>query len=254
MQTFAKSGDVAIAFSVVGEGRPLVMLHGFGMSGGDWTNAGYCDPLLAAGHRLIAVDLRGHGQSSKPHDPAAYAAQAEAADIVSILDSLEIERADIIGYARGGRLALELATLHPRRIRKLIVGGAHPYAQDLSLFRLGISHGIDAWIGVIEQIGGQLEQGARERIAENDVEALRAAVANDLRDISAKLTAFNRPCLFYAGASDPVCDAARRAALDMPRGESVVIKGCNHITAWQRSECVLPHIGGWLAKTGKAGD
>lgn len=180
---------------MTGEGKPLVLLHGFGLSGMDWEGAGYAEPLRASGHRLVVIDLRGHGASSKPHDPEAYLPAAEATDIIAVLDSLAIERADFVGYSLGGRLALEVATMFPGRIRKLVVGGTHPYAQDMRLYRVAVSRGIEGWIEVIEKIGGPLPAPARQRIALGDVNALRAAVALDRPDISMKLTDNARPYL-----------------------------------------------------------
>ena len=247
MHCFARSGDATIAYSVSGEGKPLVLLHGFGLSGADWEGAGYAEPLRASGHRLVVIDLRGHGASSKPHDPEAYLPAAEVADIIAVLDSLAIERADFVGYSRGGRLALEVATMFPGRIRKLAVGGTHPYAQDMRLYRVAVSRGIEGWIEVIEKIGGPLPAPARQRIALGDVHALRAAVALDRPDISMKLTDKTRSCLFYAGACDPLSAHAQRAASEMCGGEFVQIDGRNHISAWRCSDRVLPHVQSWLA-------
>jgi pimeloyl-ACP methyl ester carboxylesterase len=91
------NGGTTIRFATLGEGDPLVLLHGF--SGGleDWVDLGYAEPLAQAGRQLVLIDARGHGGSSKPHDPAAYRHDAQAGDVAAVLDALEIPNADLLG-------------------------------------------------------------------------------------------------------------------------------------------------------------
>src|SRR5581483_2333998 len=70
-----------------------------------------------------APDLRGHGRSDKPHDPEAYRSSVLVGDLVGALDAAGVAEADVVGYSLGGELALELATRHPERVRRLVAGG-----------------------------------------------------------------------------------------------------------------------------------
>ncbi len=93
-----------------GSGKPLVLLHGFTGSSANWAaQVGF----LADHFRVVTVDLLGHGATNAPTDPARYAIDRQAADILGILDMLEVERAHLLGYSMGGRLALFMALGYP---------------------------------------------------------------------------------------------------------------------------------------------
>jgi len=244
---FAKNRDVNIAYSVRGEGRALVLLHGFSLSRHIWSELGYTAPLVEAGHQLIAIDLCGHGDSSKPHDPAAYLADKEASDVEAVLDPLNVERASLLGYSRGGRVALEFAVLHPNRIHKLIVGGAHPFAQDMSLYRNAIARRMQDWIDVVESAAGPLPASVRTQITKNDVNALRAAVAEDRPDISDQLSRRGCPALFYTGSADPICQNVMRSAQLVSQGEAIGFSGRDNMSTLLDADLVLSHVLRFLA-------
>jgi pimeloyl-ACP methyl ester carboxylesterase len=132
-----------IAYEVVGDGAPLVLLHGFTESHEIWREVGYVEGLQRSGRRLILIDCRGHGGSGKPHEPREYSALNCADDVVAVLDRLHIARTDVFGHSMGGAIGFALAALHPTRVRGLIVIGAHPLAQDMSSYRNAIDGGIE---------------------------------------------------------------------------------------------------------------
>lgn len=85
--------------------------------------------------RLIRVDARGHGASDKPHDPSAYNLDFRVADVTAVLDDLDIRQTDYFGFSMGDWIGFGLAMYAPIRIRSLILGGAHPYAENMQVFR-----------------------------------------------------------------------------------------------------------------------
>jgi pimeloyl-ACP methyl ester carboxylesterase len=93
---FARNGNIRIHYETAGTGAALVLHHGTGGSGPDWVDLGYVEALQDR-HRLILIDARGHGQSDKPHDPAAYDLPLRAADVVAVLDELGVQHADFLG-------------------------------------------------------------------------------------------------------------------------------------------------------------
>nr|MDQ3822476.1 alpha/beta hydrolase [Actinomycetota bacterium] len=118
------AGGVRLHYDVRGDGPPVLLLHGFSSSyRGTWENTGWADFLLAHGFRTIGVDLRGHGASDKPHDPAAYLPERLVEDALAVLDAAGAPRADVLGYSLGGGVALALAIEHPDRVRSVAVGG-----------------------------------------------------------------------------------------------------------------------------------
>ena len=81
---------VPVAYTVLGTGSPLVLLHGFSETGESWREAGYVDRFLSNGRRVVLIDCRGHGASGKPHDAAAYSGDKRARDVLAVLDALGI--------------------------------------------------------------------------------------------------------------------------------------------------------------------
>ena len=95
-------GDVELAYLDHGEGEPIVLVHGFASNKEvNWVYPGWVSTLTRAGRRVIALDNRGHGASSKLYDPAAYHSDNMAEDVRALLDHLDLRRADVMGYSLG---------------------------------------------------------------------------------------------------------------------------------------------------------
>ena len=120
MRHFAHDG-VEIAFLDEGEGEPIVLVHGFASNAQvNWVYPGWVATLTKAGRRVIALDNRGHGASSKLYDPAAYHSAIMAEDVRALLDHVGVGVADVLGYSMGARIAAFLALAHPARLRKAV--------------------------------------------------------------------------------------------------------------------------------------
>src|ERR1700754_947233 len=97
-----RSDDADIAYLDAGDGAPIVLVHGFASTKEtNWVAPGWVDTLTRAGRRVIALDDRGHGASSKLYDPARYHTALMAEDVRALMDHLRIERADLMGYSMG---------------------------------------------------------------------------------------------------------------------------------------------------------
>src|SRR5271169_7058358 len=127
MASFASGGfniaydDIQPAGGAVGT---VLLVHGFATNRTEnWRRLGWYGAFERKGYRTVALDLRGHGQSDKPHDPAAYGRDDLVGDIVGLMDHLELGRVELMGYSMGARLSLQTALVHPGRIANLIVGG-----------------------------------------------------------------------------------------------------------------------------------
>ncbi|MGJ5177056.1 alpha/beta fold hydrolase [Bradyrhizobium oligotrophicum] len=118
------NGAVEIAFIDEGEGDPIVLVHGFASTKNvNWVYPAWVSELRKAGRRVIALDNRGHGESGKLYDPAAYAIAEMAGDVTALMDHLGIASADVMGYSLGGRIAAHIALSTPQRLRSAIFGG-----------------------------------------------------------------------------------------------------------------------------------
>ncbi len=123
MPSFIRDG-VEIAFLDEGQGEPIVLVHGFASNKEvNWVAPGWVSTLTRAGRRVIALDNRGHGQSSKLYDPAAYHSSIMAEDVRGLIEHLGFERADVMGYSMGARNTAFLALAHPDRTRSAVLGG-----------------------------------------------------------------------------------------------------------------------------------
>ena len=122
---FADSNGARIYYEIQGEGTPLLLIHRFFESGAMW------DPVraaLAAKHRLIIVDMRGHGRSTNPS--RAFTHKQSALDTFAVLDKLGIRNVKAMGVSSGGMTLLHMATQQPDRIEQMAVIGASSYTPQ----------------------------------------------------------------------------------------------------------------------------
>jgi len=109
---------------VAGDAPLAVLVHGFGSSRGqNWKSTGWYSTLTEAGFAIVAMDLRGHGMSDKPRDPASYGHERMACDVSAVMDAAGAARAFLCGYSMGGFIALRLAAAHSGRVAKLALAG-----------------------------------------------------------------------------------------------------------------------------------
>src|ERR1700761_1462587 len=118
------NGAVEIAYLDEGEGEPILLVHGFASSKNvNWVYPTWVSELKKNGRRVIALDNRGHGDSSKLYDPEQYTLGIMASDVTALMDHLELARADVMGYSLGGRMTAWLAYRSPQRLRSAIIAG-----------------------------------------------------------------------------------------------------------------------------------
>jgi pimeloyl-ACP methyl ester carboxylesterase len=101
------------------DGCPVVLIHGWGAC--VFTFRHTIEALVAANHRVVAFDLRGHGLSEKPAAPDDYRTDALLDDLVSVLDECSLDQPDLIGHSLGGGIALHFALRNPQRVRRLVL-------------------------------------------------------------------------------------------------------------------------------------
>ena len=244
---FAQNRDVRIHYETAGTGPALVLHHGTMGSGPDWVDLGYVEALKDR-HRLILIDARGHGQSDKPHDRAAYDLRLRAADVVAVLDDLGVPAASFLGYSMGGWIGFGLAKYFPQRIDAFILGGAHPYAENTQAIRDRMPTDKAAYIAIADQTYGALLTPARRaRLLANDLVALRA-LTTDRDDIADVLPTMTMPSLIFCGELDPRLAQARQAASEMPNASFLGLPGCDHVGTTRRTDIIMPRIKTFLGE------
>ncbi|RJF86547.1 alpha/beta hydrolase [Oleomonas cavernae] len=127
---YAAVNGIELWYAVYGEGQPVVFLHGGLANGEYWGNQ---VQVFAKQYKVILVDSRGHGRSTRDDKPYTYGLMAS--DVVALLDKLEIEKAAVVGWSDGGIIGLDLAIHHPERLTRVFAFGAN---SDPSGLREGL--------------------------------------------------------------------------------------------------------------------
>lgn len=243
------SNGVRIHYTIAGQGRPVILLHGWM---GDATMWGKSEP--AEGFQVIAMDCRGHGQSGKPHDVDAYGVQM-ARDVVRLMDHLKIRRADLVGYSMGTFIAGAVAAWFPNRVSSVVFGGQAPLlhgapstgSRETEVFADAVKagKGLGPYFIEVMPAGAKPSLEQANRFAESyfrgkDVEAYAAAgISLDRLEVSIdELRRFKGPVLFLHGSEESagVLRKIDHAARQLPHAKRIVVKGTNHITTVARPE------------------
>ena len=258
---FADSNGVSIRFDVAGEGRPFVLFHGLTGSGARWHDTGIVTGLSAR-CQLILIDARGHGASDKPHCPEDFGGAIHAADVLAVLDVLDLGSADFWGHSLGGNVALSLARLAPERIQQIVITGYSPFpaegaeAAEMAAWASDLQGGMSGFVSGYESRHGALPADVRARWLENDGAALAACVAAMIAEADGRHLAFlphlSAPALFLVGGEEPFVGEAQRAAAMMPAGHCEVLPGLDHVQTFLRSDLLLPLVLDFLRGSGSS--
>lgn len=130
-ESFTTRSGIRIHYTVEGSGPPLVLLHGLGTSSDLWRIGGYVD-ALANDRQLVLVDARGHGRSQTPAEVDDYQMANHVADVMAVVDELELPAASYVGFSLGGETALLLAAMHPDRTIGVATIGAQPAGSEFT--------------------------------------------------------------------------------------------------------------------------
>ncbi|TDR20683.1 alpha/beta fold hydrolase [Marinicella litoralis] len=122
------SDGVNIHYNEVGDGVPVILIHGYTMNSGMWNDT-ILYKTLSKKHRIITLDLRGHGLSDKPLKPREYGPKV-GEDVIKLMEHLKIKKAHLVGYSMGAYVVGRLAVTHPERILSAtLVSGFFPFSD-----------------------------------------------------------------------------------------------------------------------------
>ena len=222
-----ESDGLTLSYRIIGEGPPLVLIHGWSANGQEWDEVGWPDAL--GGRTLAIPELRGHGASAKPHDPSAYRMEALAGDVIALLDVIRAPTADVFGYSMGGTIALWAAVLAPARVQSLVAGAvADATAGEASSLARGL-RGLDPPTGRSERYRAYIE-----RVGNNDMDALLACLdAGLLAPQCQELAIFGGEALLACGDLDRRRETTERLAGCMPGGRFLLLEGNDHMGGFE---------------------
>jgi pimeloyl-ACP methyl ester carboxylesterase len=225
--------NVEIAFLDEGEGEPIVLVHGFASNATvNWVLPGWLGSLTAAGRRVIALDNRGHGASTKLYDPAAYHSILMAADIRALLDHLGLERADVMGYSMGARITAFLALEDPQRVRSAIFGGLGSRLIDGMGDPDDVAQALEApSLDAVNDPRARMFRVFAEQ-TKSDLRALAACMRGSSQTLTrAEIATIRVPALVALGTKDAIGGSAPELANLLPAGRALEIPGRDHMTA-----------------------
>jgi 3-oxoadipate enol-lactonase len=263
----ARVFDIDIHYEVSGAGVPIVLIHGLGGSSLDWENQ---ISALAAQHKVITVDLRGHGRSDKPRGP--YSIPLFSTDIAALMTTLHIGPAHVIGNSLGGMVAFQLALNWSGLVRSLVVANSSTeFIAQTARERLWLLQRemIIRFIGMRRLAKFQsrrlfpkpdqepLRHQHVERLAQNDARAYREAMRAVTRgwSVENELENLRCPVLVIAASDDYTAVEGKAAyAARLPQGELLVIHDSRHATPIDQPAEFNKGVISFLARLPEAAD
>jgi pimeloyl-ACP methyl ester carboxylesterase len=232
---FLGSDGARLAYHEMGEGRALVLIHGFFSTAlVNWVRYGHAAKIAARGYRVIMPDLRGHGDSARPHDPAAYPPDVLADDGFALIEQLGLTDYDLGGYSLGGRTTL-----------RMLVRGATPVraiAAGMGLEGMLHTSGRGDYFRRVLQAPGSFARGSAEWMSEaflktvgGDPVALLNVLDSFVDTPREALARIGTPALVLVGAEDDDNGSAEALAAALPAGRYAVVPG-NHMSAVTRPD------------------
>lgn len=228
-----KHGDIEIAYLDEGSGDPIVLVHGFASTKEvNWVSPAWVMTLTRAGRRVIALDNRGHGQSSKLYDPALYHTTLMAGDVRALLDHLDIARADVMGYSMGARITSFLAVTYPARVRSAILGGLGIRLVDGVGLPMSIADALEApSLADVTDTAGRMFRTFAEQ-TKSDLKALAACIRGTRQTLDREqVAAIKVPMMVAVGTKDDVAGSAHELAALIPGAQALDIPGRDHMLA-----------------------
>lgn len=268
-QRFERPG-LTYAYNDVGEGPAVLLLHGFTGSKANWATL---IDALADTHRVIAVDLPGHGESEAPESVARYGMATVAEDLRALVEHLAVDEAHLLGYSMGGRLALFMALTQPGRWRSLLLESASPgleteverterRGQDEALARFIEREGVEAFVerwerlplfatqlSLPEEVKQKHREGRLRNRPEGLAGSLRGMGTGTQPSLWEQLEKLTTPTLVVVGELDEkFVEIGREMLQRMPQALLTAVPQTGHTVHLERPDVFATLVQHWLAE------
>ena len=241
------SDNIRLAWREVGEGRPVILLHGlFSDAHMNWIKFGNAERIASQGFRVIMPDHRAHGLSGKPHEQVHYPQLVLVRDLKELIEELQLDDFDVGGFSLGARTTIE-AIIGGLRPRRAILAGtgldvltnwerrSHFYLKAIELFG-EVKHGDPHWLAI---------QFMKTMKVDREAAALLLQTMRDQEDKHALVDAFTMPTLVVCGEQDDDNGSAAELAGILPNARYAEIPG-THMSSITHKE-LGEEIAGFLA-------
>ena len=240
--------DIEIYYEITGEGDPLLLIHGLGSSTRDWEEQ---VPVFSQKYQVITIDLRGHGNSSKPRSP--YSIKMFAEDISELLKQLKINSIHILGLSLGGVTAFQFAVDYPELVKSLIIvnAGVEMRVDSFKQKREFLKRAVIIRLVGMKKMGEVLatrlfikpeQEDMRnkmiERWAENDKKAYLSALYSlkgwSIRD---QLANIKSPTLVIGSDEDYTPSSVKEEFVALiPNGKFIEIEDARHAVSMEKTK------------------
>jgi len=229
----ADLGDVTLAYHDWGAGPAVLLIHGFASNARmNWVSTDWAQTLLKAGYRVVALDNRGHGESTKFYSPDDYGPDIFAYDAKRLLDHLEIRSCHVIGYSMGARITAWLCHAYPALIDRAVLGGMGHHIFGNRGGHEEVAHGLET--DKPEEITNRMALAFR-KFADNtrsDRHALAACIRPSRQKITEDIMrSIETTTLIAVGDKDEIAGSPHKLAAIMKNAEGFVIEGLDHMKA-----------------------
>jgi pimeloyl-ACP methyl ester carboxylesterase len=243
MTEFVTAPDgVKIAYEIVGQGKPVLLIHGFASDRKqNWKGPMWYDTLTSAGYQVVAMDNRGHGESDKPHDPKFYGHETMAGDALAVMRAAGLNQTLLMGYSMGGYISMSLLMHHPEMFPKVVIAGVGASYLDINAAegavadperRAEIADALEAadpstiTSRTARDFRAFADQGGKDRLA-------LAACMRGNRDVfsKAELGRIQNPVLIVCGEKDLLTGPPDPLAAAFGHGRAVTVPKRDHMTA-----------------------
>jgi pimeloyl-ACP methyl ester carboxylesterase len=254
-----RSGGLTLAFDDIRAAQPergtVVLAHGFATNRTEnWRRLGWYGAFERKGYRTVALDLRGHGDSDKPHEASAYGRGDMAGDIIALIDHLELRRVDLMGYSMGSHLCVAAALAQPGRIDNLILGGVGARMlqggrpEKAGTMTMAQAMRADDPSVIVEPTLRGFRQFADNQ-GEDRLALAACSEGTGLPIIGDDVRRLAMPVAVIAGSSDEIAGDPQVLADAIPGARCVALPACDHFSAIPHAlfkAAVFDFLEGWL--------